>query len=509
MKLNKLLKDVSFIEIHQAKSVGNPDIKGLSVNSKDVKDGELFIAIAGFKNDGHDFAYEAVKNGAVAVMTQRKLNLPSNIIQVIVHNTREQLAIVCKNFYNNPTKNIFLVGVTGTNGKTTSVFLINSILKSVGFRTSFITTVSSQIADKTLVFERTTPESLDLNKFFYDSKLKNVGAACIEVSSHSIDLHRVDYLNFNCFVFTNLTQDHLDWHKTIENYFGTKSKLFLKQYRNIFGGYAAIINIDDEFGKELVKLTDLTTFTYGINNENADIRAKKVIYNINGIEMTVEFSEKKFYGFIDQLNKKNKFSIQSSLCGYFNAYNILAACAVGLISGATIKKIQSAIKSMPGVKGRFEKIELKKGINVIIDYAHTPDGLKNVLKTAKQLLPQDGRLITVFGCGGDRDKKKRSIMGEISASLSDFTIITSDNPRTEEPTSIIKMIEEGFKKQKKTNYVIEVERKKAIFDALNMARKKDIVLIAGKGHEDYQEFKDGRIHFSDQEVVREWDVNWN
>jgi UDP-N-acetylmuramoyl-L-alanyl-D-glutamate--2,6-diaminopimelate ligase len=501
MILDKLLKDVKVRKVYLT---NKPDVKGLSINSKAVQAGDLFTAIIGFKNDGHDFAIEAVKNGAIAVMSQRKLDLPADIAQIIVLNSRRELPIICRNFYGDPTRDILLTGITGTNGKTTSVFLINSIFKSAGYKTSYITTVSAQVGDKKLVFERTTPESIDLNKFFYTSRSEGVKTACMEVSSHSIDLHRADFLCFDYFVFTNLTQDHLDWHENMKNYFETKLRLFSSQYRGIFGGKGAVINVDDSYGREIAKSTDLKTFTYGIENNSADLRAENIINSITGIKMDLIYNVKDFRS---PLNMEDRFSIESNLCGYFNVYNILASCGAGLINGLSVKNIQEGIKSMTGVNGRFEKIVTNKGINAIVDYAHTPDGLENVLKTAKLLLSPGGRLISVFGCGGDRDKMKRSIMGGISAGLADFTIITSDNPRTEDPELIIKMIENGFRQLKKTNYVIEVDRKNAIFNALTMSDKKDIVLIAGKGHEDYQEFADKRIHFSDQEIVKEWDRN--
>jgi len=499
MIIDELLKDVKIKKIYLK---NKPDIKGLSVHSKSVKPGDLFAALVGFNRDGHGFASEAVKNGAVAVMCQKKLDLSVGTAQIIVSDSRKELPLICRNFYGSPTEDILLTGVTGTNGKTTSVFLINSILREAGFKTSFITTVSSQIEDTELSFDRTTPESIDLNKFFHMDKIRGINAACIEVSSHSIDLHRVDYLNFNCFIFTNLTQDHLDWHKTMENYFQTKLRLFLRQYRNIFGGENAVINIDDAYGKEIVKLTDLKTFTYGIEDKSAHLKAENIVNSIKGIRMDLKCCMEKLNKFF---NKEYRFSIESELCGYFNAYNILASCCAGLISGASIENIKKGIKMMPGVKGRFEKIVTNKGINAIVDYAHTPGGLESVLKTAKFLVPSGGRLISVFGCGGDRDKIKRAVMGQISAGLADFTIITSDNPRTEDPELIIQMILSGFMQLEKTNYAIEVERKKAIFKALEMANRKDIVLIAGKGHEDYQEFAGKRIHFSDQEVIKEWD----
>ncbi len=491
MKLKELLKDVEYEGINELIGL---DISGISINSKTVKQGDLFVATAGFKKDGHDFAAESVKNGAVAVLVQKKLDLPTSTAQIVVKDCRKVLPLVSRNFFGNPTKILNLIGVTGTNGKTTSVFLIDSMLKYAGYKTSKITTVQASINDEIMIFERTTPESIDLNQFFYRSIKEGVNAACMEVSSHSIDLHRIDFLDFNCFVFTNLTQDHLDYHKNMENYFEVKKRLFLKENRRIYGGKYAVINIDDPYGMELVKFTDLEVLTYAINNHNADVSAVAVKNSINGIEMDIKFKNKAV------------FHIKSKLCGYFNVYNIIASVGACLKIGINVSDIQAGIDMMTGVSGRFEKVDLKNNVNVIVDYAHTPDGLEKVLSTAKSLLLPGGRLISVFGCGGDRDKQKRKIMGKISAEIADFTIITSDNPRTEEPESIIKMIEEGFLELHCVEYVKEIDRKKAIYKALNMATSKDIVLIAGKGHEEYQEFANYRIHFVDQEVVREWGI---
>jgi len=452
----------------------------------------LFAAVEGFKYDGHNFVKEAVTSGAIGLVVQKKVNVDSSITQVIVNNTREALPVLCRNFYKDPTSSFKLIGVTGTNGKTTTCYLINSILKSAGFKTSLITTVESFLDGSAVYFDRTTPESTSLNIFFDKSRQKKVDAVCMEVSSHSIDLHRVDYLKFDYFVFTNLSQDHLDYHKDMESYFNVKKKLFLKENRNIYSGEKAVINVDDDYGKEIFKTTDLKKISYSMVSGKADIWPTNIKNSISGIKMVINSS-----GGL-------KLDISSPLCGYFNIYNIMAAVGVCIDLGVESKYIKEGISSMYGVKGRFEKVYSDRKITVIIDYAHTPDGLKNVLLTAKQILPPGGKIISVFGCGGDRDRGKRKIMGKISGQYADYTIITSDNPRSEEPVSIISMIEEGLIDSRVKEYSKEVDRKKAIFKALEVAEENDVVIIAGKGHENYQEFKNYKIPFCDWEVVKEW-----
>ncbi|MCL4415195.1 MAG: UDP-N-acetylmuramoyl-L-alanyl-D-glutamate--2,6-diaminopimelate ligase [Actinobacteria bacterium] len=494
MKLRDVLKDIGYINI-----VGPQDIEitGISINSKKTKIGNLFISIMGFKKDGHDFAREAAQSGTSAVMVQKVLELPENITQILVKDCRKEFPKVCRNFYKNPTGSLVLIGVTGTNGKTTTVYLTDSILKSEGLKTSMITTVGSFIGHDLIDFDRTTPESLDLNEFFRKSVREGIKASTMEVSSHSIDIYRIDYLDYDYFIFTNLTQDHLDYHVNMENYFEVKERLFLKENRRKYGGKEAVINIDDIYGAALAGTTDLKSLTYAIRDKSAGLLATDISNSINGTSMYLNYQRRSGGNF--------KFKISSKLCGFFNVYNILASAGMGLIMDLKIKNIQDGIRKISGVPGRFEKIELKKNRNVIVDYAHTPDGLENVLKTARSLLEPGGKLISVFGCGGDRDKTKRKIMGGISALLADFTIITSDNPRTEEPEMIMDMIEEGFRQSGTQKYMKIADRKEAIFNALDITGKKDIIMIAGKGHEDYQEFSDFRIHFSDQEVVKDWD----
>jgi UDP-N-acetylmuramoyl-L-alanyl-D-glutamate--2,6-diaminopimelate ligase len=489
MKLQNLLKEIGYKEIYGSASI---DIKNLSVNSKSVLRDSLFIAIRGFRYDGRNFIEEAVSNGAAALIVQKKVNTPSSITQIVVDNTRKVLPILCRNFYGNPSKSFKLIGVTGTNGKTTTCYLIDSILKRAGMKTSLITTVESFLDGEKIFFDRTTPESTDLNDFFKKSKQKKVDAACMEVSSHSIDLHRVDYLKFEYLVFTNLSQDHLDYHKDMTSYFNVKKRLFLKEYRNIYGGKKAVVNIDNSYGEEIFKSTDLKRISYSLKPDSASIWASDIKNSISGIEMNINTSD------------GIKLDISSPLCGYFNIYNILAAVSVCIDMGIGGSSIQEGIRFMHGAGGRFEKIDSDRKLTVIVDYAHTPDGLENVLATIKQILRPGGKIISVFGCGGDRDKEKRKIMGRISGQQADFTIITSDNPRTEEPDSIIRMIEKGLIESDNKKYIKETDRKKAIFKALEMAQENDVVLIAGKGHENYQEFKDYRIPFSDQDLVKEW-----
>ena len=489
MKLSQLLKNVKLIEI-----TGDleKEIQSISYNSKSIKDGDLFVAISGFKKDGHDFIEEAIKNGAAAIVTQKEIKSDSRLTRIIVPETREALARISSNFYDNPTTGLTLTGVTGTNGKTTTTFLIDSVLKSAGKKTSIITTIESFILNKKIPFDRTTPGSLELNEFSRDSINSDADFLTMEVSSHAIDLHRIDFLDFDLFVFTNLTQDHLDYHKNMQNYFDTKKRLFAKEFRDLYSGRGAVINTDDIYGQQLLDFTDLKTLSYSVHSKDADIKAENISSSTTGIEMDVLIKDKR------------KIRIKSKLCGYFNVYNILASIGACVFLNIDPYTIQKGIAGMAGVLGRFEKINEIDDFTVIVDYAHTPDGLENILRTAGSILNAGCRIITVFGCGGDRDKTKRSIMGNIAGKVSDFLIITSDNPRTEDPLSIISMIEDGVKESGNKNYLKMPDRADAIRKALNAASKNDIVIIAGKGHEDYQEFNGTRIYFSDQKIVKDW-----
>jgi UDP-N-acetylmuramoyl-L-alanyl-D-glutamate--2,6-diaminopimelate ligase len=489
MNLDVLLKNMNYKKADGSTDI---DIKSLSTNSRKVRNKSLFIAIEGFKHKGHNFVKEAFSKGSIAAVTQKVVEIPPHKTLILVKDTRKVLPVLCRNFYKDPSKYLQLIGITGTNGKTTTCYLIDSVLRNAGLKTSLITTVESFMGKKRVFFTCTTPESLDLNEFFSESREKKVDAVCMEVSSHSIDLHRVDYLDFDYFVFTNLSQDHLDYHKNMAGYFKVKNKLFLKKYRNIYGGRRAVVNIDDSYGKKIFAATDLKKISYSLKSGNADLWASNIIKSISGVNMDINAAGGK------------KIKISSPLCGSFNIYNIMAAVGVCLDMGIETRYIIDGISSMKGVEGRFEKINTGRGFTAVVDYAHTPDGLENVLMTIQEIIRPGGKLISVFGCGGDRDKGKRPIMGRTSGKIADFTVITSDNPRTEKPEAIISMIEEGLIKSGSKKYIKEADRKEAIFRALNMAEKGDVVLIAGKGHEKYQEFGNHVKRFSDRKVVREW-----
>lgn len=490
MNLKEIIKKIDIIG-----SVGDIDrtVSSVVFNSLKAQPGSLFIAVPGFKKDGKSYIRDAAEKGAVAFVSNEKTDKIPGITQLIVKEPRIALAQISDLFYGRPSRKLKITGITGTNGKTTTTFLIDSMLKAAGLKTSFITTVKSEIIDTPVKFDRTTPESLELNDFFSASFKRGVSHITMEVSSHAIDLHRIDYMRFETFVFTNLTQDHLDYHKNMENYFFTKKKIFLEEYRKIFNCKNAVINIDDHYGKILYKLTDLNKISYSVKKKEADIFAQNIVCDTNGIKM-------------DILLKKqgSVLEILSPLSGYFNVYNILGATGAALALGIKPRHIEEGIRLAGSINGRFEKIKKVTDFTVVVDYAHTPDGLKNVLKTAKSLLKENNRLIVVFGCGGDRDKRKRPKMGSIAGKIADLVFITSDNPRTENPETILSMIEKGVQETENKNYFKIPDRKKAIIEALQSAGKGDIVIIAGKGHEDYQEFSDYRIHFSDQEIVKEW-----
>jgi UDP-N-acetylmuramoyl-L-alanyl-D-glutamate--2,6-diaminopimelate ligase len=489
MKLKDVLKNIEYTVLGACNDI---EVNDIFIHSKNVKKNSIFVAIKGFKEDGHRYIRDAISRGATVLVLQDKQELGKDVIQIIVKDTRKALPAISKNFFKDPTRDMKIFGVTGTNGKTTTVFLLDSIFRANDLKTSMITTVDSFMEGRKVEFNRTTPESLDLNRFFFGSRNANVKYLSMELSSHAIDLGRVDHIYFNCFVFTNLTQDHLDYHMNMENYFEVKKRLFIKQYRDLFQCGNAVINEDDEYGRIIIKDTDLNTITFSILSENADVYAYDIANEISGIEMCV-----KVKGF-------RMFKVKSNLCGFFNVYNILASIGAAIVAGIDPEVISKGIKDMTGVNGRFEKIENKSDFTAIVDYAHTPDGLENVLKTARSLLRQDAKLFVLFGCGGDRDKSKREEMGKIAAQYADHIILTSDNPRSEDPVLIVDMIEKGLLGFQDQIYDKIIDRKEAINMALDKASANDIVLIAGKGHEDYQEFSDHRIHFSDQEIVRQW-----
>ncbi len=445
--------------------------------SRKVKAGALFVAIPGSNYDGHDFIPDALKRGANVVIGEKAMDLGDKTY-IRVKDSRKALARSAAWFYGYPGDKLKIIGVTGTSGKTTITYLVRAMLKETGVRSGVIGTVGNVINDKKLPASYTTPGPLRLNQLFMQILEKNLDHVVMEVSSHALKLHRVEGLKFEVGIFTNLTQDHLDFHKTFEDYFYSKQKLFEQSKR-------AVINIDDKSGEKLVSIVDIPVWTYGIN-KNADFMAKNIRITAKGV-------------FYDLIFENKKYPVFYTVPGLFSVYNSLAALATGIVLGFPIEGLINALTKVKGIPGRFELIKNSQDIIVIVDYAHKPDGLKNVLSTIKEFCT--GRIITVFGCGGDRDRGKRPIMAKISSKLSDYTIITSDNPRNENPETIIKQIESGIIGN---NYEKITDRRKAIKKAISMARKGDAVLIAGKGHENYQILGDKTIHLDDKEVAKEY-----
>lgn len=457
----------------------NRNINNLTFNTSTIINGSLFFCIEGVKVDGHTFAQRAIDSGAEAIVINRDLKVNGNVSKIIVEDTREAMAIISSNFYNNPSKDMDMVGITGTNGKTTSTFMLKSILDNFGKITGLLGTMYNISGKNIEEAKRTTPESMDLQNMLNEMKNNNVNVCIMEVSSHSLELKRVYGVNFKVGIFTNLTQDHLDFHNNMENYFEAKMKLFSNCD-------ISVINADDEYGKKAIKRISSKLITYGIENE-ADVFAKDLIITEDGTQFTL--------GYIDQL-----VPIKLNLPGKFNVYNALGCTAAAISMGIPIEIIKLGLQAIEKIPGRSEKINTNKGFTIILDYAHSPDGIINILKTAREYTR--GKLITLFGCGGDRDTTKRSLMGKAAGELSDFCVVTSDNPRSEDPSKIIEDIIPGIKA---TNcpYVIIENRKEAIKYAICNAKKGDVVIMAGKGHETYQILADKTIHFDEREIISE------
>ncbi len=475
MKFEKIMENINFNLIQGNIDI---DIKGIQYDSRKIKEGDVFFAVEGYNLDGHKYIQNAINNGAVAVVCQKNIEEHLNCAVIRVEDSRKALAISAANYYENPSRNMKMIGVTGTNGKTTSAFMIKAILEQQGYKVGLIGTIANYIGEKKIHTERTTPESLELHELFKEMVESGVDYCVMEVSSHSLSLDRVYGIEFCESIFTNLTQDHLDFHKTFENYFNAKLKLFKLSK-------SAVINIDDVYGAKVYSLIKSSKLSYGLN-KNADIMASDIKMHSRGSEFTLEY-------------KENSFEIELGIPGNYNIYNALGSIAVCLNQGVDIDKIKLALQKIQ-VPGRCELAynNHKLGFEIILDYAHTPDALENILKTVREFTK--GKLISVFGCGGDRDKTKRAIMGKIGTQLSDFSLITSDNPRTEDPMQIINDVASGIEKH---NFEIIENRRAAIKRAIEIARCGDIIVIAGKGHEDYQVLKEKTIHFDEREVVSE------
>ncbi|HHW55738.1 MAG: UDP-N-acetylmuramoyl-L-alanyl-D-glutamate--2,6-diaminopimelate ligase [Bacillota bacterium] len=486
--LGKLLAG---LEVQGVSGSTDTTITGITYDSRRAKPGNLFVCIEGFRQDGHDFIPEAIEKGCTAVVVQKDVPVPEGVTLVRVPDTRLALAHLAAAFYHHPSRKLRLIGVTGTNGKTTTTHLIAAILREAGYKIGLIGTIHNRIGEETFPVERTTPEALDLQELFFRMVEAGVDYCVMEVSSHALSLQRVAYSEFDLGVFTNISQDHLDFHQTLDDYLAAKEKLFtqLGQPGAKRGTKAAVINVDDPRGREVAGRCPVPCLGFGLGEE-ADLRAVDVEMGLQGVKFTARGQGKELH-----LNLK--------LTGIFSVYNALAAIGVGLTEGIEPEVIARALARVPGVPGRFESIDEGQDFSVIVDYAHTPDSLENVLKAAAEFVK--GRRIVVFGCGGDRDRTKRPIMGRIAAENADHVIITSDNPRSEDPLAIIADIEPGVKAGGKGAAVYEVipDRKEAIAAAIAMARKGDMVILAGKGHETYQIIGDKTLPFDDREVARE------
>lgn len=488
MKLETLVQDISKIAIAR---IINIEIKGIKYDSRLVKPGDLFVAIKGFNTDGHQYIKNAIANGASAVVLEDKSYCSLEYPWVLVENSRNALADLSAVFYDHPSRNFLLVGVTGTNGKTTTTNLIAEIFADQGYKVGLVGTIHNRIGKKIIPVERTTPESSDLQELFSQMVAEKVTCAVIEVSSHALDLARVRGCEFDIAVFTNLTQDHLDYHKSMEEYYKAKAKLFTNLGLNSTKNKKkiGIINGDDPWGQKLLAETTVEKLSYGVDKD-VNLKAKEIKIASCGVNYHV-----------------NNHKVNLMLTGKFNVYNSLAALAVAESQGIPLEKAIKSLESVTGIAGRFELVESTEDFVVIVDYAHTPDGLINILSTAEEFTK--GRIITVFGCGGDRDRTKRPLMGKAAAEHSDYLIVTSDNPRTEDPQQIIKDILPGIEQQVSTNmYRVVVDRKKAIREAIKMAQKDDIIIIAGKGHETYQEINGKKYPFNDKKVAEEILKSW-
>ncbi len=483
MKLDELIEYLDYKDLINFKNV---NITGISYNSKTTKKGDIFVCLVGEHTDGHEFALNAIENGAAALLVEKKVE-GTKIPQVVVSSTRHKIADIADRFYSSPSKGINLIGITGTNGKTTVTHLIQKIFEENGQKCALIGTLGYKLSSNSEYRDakHTTPQAPELQATLRMIKdVEKIDNVVMEVSSHALDQNRVGGCRFNGAVLTNLTQDHLDYHITMDNYFKAKALLF----ERLKEGNFAVINADDEYGDRFISVVPegVKVYTYGVKQQS-DVMAHDINFSLNGAEFTLVANAK-------------EYKVNLHMNGMFSVYNVLAAVTTALAMGIDIEIALKALQNVKGVAGRFEVV-VKKPL-VIVDYAHTPDGLENVLKSAREITPEDGKLICLFGCGGDRDATKRPKMGAIAEKLADKIVITSDNPRSEDPQVIITDIIAGLKSVNTENVIVEPDRGSAIALLKTIANNNDVVVIAGKGHEDYQILKDKTIHFDDREEAR-------
>lgn len=465
---------------------GGVEITGIEHDSRKISAGNLFVCMEGAHVDGHKFIGQAKERGAVAILTTHEnIQPPEGISALVVPDMLKALAVVVPYFYDYPAKKMRVIGITGTNGKTTTTYMIRSILIRAGFKVGLIGTIQMMIGDEIFPVHNTTPNVIDLQHTFAEMLKGGVDYVVMEVSSHALAENRIAGVEFDTAVFTNLTQDHLDYHKTMENYRRTKAKLFeIVSRAGRKPNKSAVVNVDDEAGAVMLEHSHCRKITYSVE-KNSDLRAENVDVRAGGMTFNV-----------------GEMNLNLHVTGIFNVYNVLAAIGAATAENISAEVIKAALEDFKSVPGRFERIYADIPFAVIVDYAHTPDGVKNVLNTARQIVKN--RIITVFGCGGDRDSTKRPIMGRLAAELSDIVIATSDNPRTEDPEKILRDIEAGIR-EKIGAKVFEIipDRRTAIFRAVEIAQAGDVIMILGKGHENYQILKDKTIHFDDREVAHE------
>lgn len=488
LNLNKITEFINPDKIINQEKIDLTEISGISYNSKTTQKGDIFVCLTGEHVDGHDFILQAKEKGASAIIAQREIS-DIAIPVLIVKSTQYALAQVSTVFYDFPSQKLRLIGVTGTNGKTTVTHLIENILEQAGIKCGLIGTLGYRLSSKGeyQCAKYTTPQAPELQQAFTAMKNHNLKSVVMEVSSHALDQYRVAFSEFNGAVLTNLTQDHLDYHITMDNYFKSKSKLFTSLKNGLKDNKYAVINHDDKYAERFIQVMpdNVKILTYGINNRS-HIMAKNIEYSVNGCKFECE-------------TPVGNRILNLKMTGQFSVYNALAALATGISENIDLDICVKALELTQNVAGRFEVV-LREPL-VIVDYAHTPDGLANILYTAKKIVPEGGKLVCLFGCGGDRDATKRPKMAKIAEKLSDKIIITSDNPRTEDPQQIITDILTGIKSLNSEKISVEIDRRMAIEFSIKNSSKNDVIVIAGKGHEDYQILKNETIHFDDREEV--------
>jgi len=502
--MNEIFRDVEYEILKEGKKF---EIKGIEYDSRKIKEDFIFVAMAGNTVDGHNFIQKAIDSGAKIIITEKNINISEykntdDVNFVLVKNIRKKLGIIASNYYGYPQNKIKIIGITGTNGKTTSSFILENILE----KTARIGTTGNRILDEEFETVNTTPESLELIKLIDKSVKKGTDYFIMEVSSHALEIGRVDMLKFDSAIFTNLTQDHLDFHKTMENYFNAKKKIF-SMLRNDKNNGKGIINIDDEHGAKIYSEKNKDNYiSVSIKNEEADILGDILNYTYNGMKVKINLKNylKKINSHFKDKGEdyEEEYKFEMGLIGEYNLYNVLGCVASALSFGIKMNDIIKKLETMPAVPGRFETIKNNMEARIVVDFAHTDDGLLNVGKTLKQIT--DNQVITIFGAGGDRDHDKRAKMAKAAIQFSDYIILTSDNPRTENPINILADIEKGLIDEKYPfdKYLIISDRERAIKHGIKLLKKGDSLLIAGKGHENYQIIGTQKIHFDDRETVR-------